>query len=729
MDGVISLQLLIFYFDYLEIIGHSIRIVRLSMTAPTQVSTATHQTHRHHRLSFVCVNDVYSFDDVDSSNTPNNPRGGWCRAATLMKQLVRQKKQQGEKIDVAAVTTVGATALDHHDDDHDNKFDETNASSTTVLAVVNGDVLGGSSLLQSRQGSIAIEVMNSIPIDLAVLGNHEFDHGDEILMQRVRESNFVWLGSNVYYPLYSSDGNDEEGDDDNLYKQEKVVRNCYSETKRGNDDIATDHFHHHHYFPGIHGNGKLYTLHGSDIKIGVFGLVTKVTPLISYPSKKVTFDPDILSVARRVTRSLRAQGAQIIVAITHLSEEEDRLLAMDSIAGVDLILGGHEHEPLAIMVHRNQQCDGENDDEQNNAAQHESKNDGSPVEENNIAHQEKANQDRNEGGVLVFKCGMNAYWVGSVDLDIISGESGTVTSISTSWSMEAVNSRTAEDVTVSKIVKSHRTEAEASALISNFGESVASTIHLDDVVAIIGEKITHHNTNGHNSNVATTSAILPLDTRMSSVRRREATGGNLIADAMLWMLQTNICDGNNNNDSASLPMLAMINGGFIRGDTLYQPGFAFTVRDVLKELPFPHTMKVLEIEGIYLKKAMLQQLKGSSKGPTGAYPHLSSNASLSYGHGGDSFSSSDSKKNSDGEKFSIHSFTVNGMQVQDEQKYLIAVTTFVANGNEGCTAWLQGKQIENSAWTGVNMSCVLLKYLQCHGAIYPVLEGRVSLHK
>ena len=45
---------------------------------------------KHHRLSFVCVNDVYSFDNVDDNS--DHPRGGWCRAASKIKQLVNQKK-------------------------------------------------------------------------------------------------------------------------------------------------------------------------------------------------------------------------------------------------------------------------------------------------------------------------------------------------------------------------------------------------------------------------------------------------------------------------------------------------------------------------------------------------------------------------------------------------------------------------------------------------------------
>ena len=101
----------------------------------------------YHRLSFVCVNDVYSFDDLDSAGA--TVRGGWCRAATLMKE---------------------------HKNCNQSNQDET------VITVANGDVLGGCSLLQYTKGAVAIDVMNTIPTDLAVLGNHEFDYGDEALI-------------------------------------------------------------------------------------------------------------------------------------------------------------------------------------------------------------------------------------------------------------------------------------------------------------------------------------------------------------------------------------------------------------------------------------------------------------------------------------------------------------------------------------------------------------------
>ena len=562
-------------------------------TAPSKLSRRD-EDNSCCRLRLVCVNDVYSFDDVDSND--DCIRGGWSRATTLMKELRRDP------------------------------------SCDSALTIVNGDVLGGSSLLQHCQGAVAIETMNAIPIDLAVLGNHEFDYGDEILKHRVDESNFDWLGSNVYYP-------------------------CNSASEKGLPEG-------HGYFPGILGNGIIHAT-PNQIKVGFFGLVTKSTPKISCPSKDVIFNADILSVARRTAKSLRERGAQVIVAVTHMSEEEDKLLAADKIAGVNLILGGHEHEELAEMVNRDEGLDDDC-------------------------------SDLNDGGVLVFKCGMNAYWVGCVDLEIecrsdLSTGEADVKSISTSWSMNAVSSRIREDENVSNIAKKYRKKTDEDSMISSFGREATETMSLDDVVAKIS------------------GSSAPLDTRMSSVRRREATGGNLLADAMLWLIQTFI----DKSQTAAKPILAMINGGFIRGDRQYSSGSDFTVRHILKELPFPRTMEVLEIQGCHLRDAMAQQLQGSSKGPTGAYPHLSSNSKLEY-------------LISDNDSVNILSFTVNGVELDEEQTYIIGVTSFVADGNEGCKSWRNSTRLRNDAWDDSYISKVLLQYLQCHDIITPKLESRVQ---
>ena len=100
------------------------------------------RSRRHHRLRIICVNDVYSFTAVDG-------HGGWGRAATLMRQL---KDEIGSRNKVTC-------------------NDSSLSSSSSVLTFVNGDVMGGSSLLQHSKGKLAIEIMNEVPIDACVLGN------------------------------------------------------------------------------------------------------------------------------------------------------------------------------------------------------------------------------------------------------------------------------------------------------------------------------------------------------------------------------------------------------------------------------------------------------------------------------------------------------------------------------------------------------------------------------
>jgi 2',3'-cyclic-nucleotide 2'-phosphodiesterase (5'-nucleotidase family) len=275
--------------------------------------------------------------------------------------------------------------------------------------------------------------------------------------------------------------------------------------------------------------------------------------------------------------------------------------------------------------------------------------------------------------------------------------------------MHAVSSQTPEDTTVNQIVQKYREKTEKDMLVSSFGDELASRLHLDDVVATIA-KIPDSNSN----------KIPPLDTRMSLVRRRESTGSNLIADAMQWFLKTNI-----QSEYASHPMLAMINGGFIRADRVYPPGHALTVRQLLKELPFPRGMVVLKIEGRHLKDALGQQLKGSSKGPTGAFPHLSHNARMKYEISSPT-SSSSCDDDEEEEVIHIQSLTVDGSEVSDTQEYLIAVTGFVADGSEGCTSWLNSRRIENDAWRKDRLMCfVVLRYLKHCSVIVPRLEGRM----
>lgn len=166
------------------------------------------------------------------------------------------------------------------------------------ITTVNGDFLFPSILSTFDRGVHRIELMNALGVELVVLGNHEFDFGPEVLKERMAESKFQWLAANAF---------DTE---------------CQ-------------------YFTGPK-QTSLIDVDG--IKVGFFGLITVETPLLSSTNRKVCFTP-IAFTAKQMVNQLKADGADVIVALTHLFMDEDRQLASE-VPGIDVILGGHDHEPF-----------------------------------------------------------------------------------------------------------------------------------------------------------------------------------------------------------------------------------------------------------------------------------------------------------------------------------------------------------------------------------------------
>jgi 5'-nucleotidase/UDP-sugar diphosphatase len=166
------------------------------------------------------------------------------------------------------------------------------------ITTMNGDFLFPSIFSSVDKGKHRVELFNQMGVDLVVLGNHEFDFGPGVVLERIKESNFPWFGANVY-------------------------------------DI------HGNYFSG---NEQTKIVEVEGIKIGFFGLVTTETPIVSSTENSVLFCPLKLT-AKRMCEQLKAQGADVIVALTHLFIDEDRQLAQE-VPQIDVILGGHDHDPI-----------------------------------------------------------------------------------------------------------------------------------------------------------------------------------------------------------------------------------------------------------------------------------------------------------------------------------------------------------------------------------------------
>lgn len=171
--------------------------------------------------------------------------------------------------------------------------------SPNTLFLMAGDTISPSVESNTYKGQQMIDAWNAIGLDFAVFGNHEFDYGPEELVKRIKESRFAWLGTNVI---------------------DKRSGKPFGETQ------------------------PFFIREFQGVKVGIFGLTLPETRITSRPGPDIEFR-DVCATARQTVADMKAQGAQTIVALTHLSMEEDKALAR-CVEGIDVILGGHEHTLL-----------------------------------------------------------------------------------------------------------------------------------------------------------------------------------------------------------------------------------------------------------------------------------------------------------------------------------------------------------------------------------------------
>lgn len=207
------------------------------------------------KITLLQVNDVYQFAPVD-----HGTRGGLARVLTLKNEIKK--------------------------------------GSPHTLFLMAGDTISPSVESITYKGAQMIDAWNAAGLDYATFGNHEFDFGPEVLRERMKESQFKWIASNVI------------------------------DKKTGK----------------LFGDTAPYIIRDFDgVKVGLFGLVLPETKTTSRPGPDVDFlNP--CDIARKIVAELHERGVKTVVALTHLSMAEDKQVAR--CADVDLIIGGHEHSLL-----------------------------------------------------------------------------------------------------------------------------------------------------------------------------------------------------------------------------------------------------------------------------------------------------------------------------------------------------------------------------------------------
>ncbi len=170
-----------------------------------------------------------------------------------------------------------------------------------VFQTFGGDVLSPSIASSVTHGAHMIELLTAMGTDLAVVGNHEFDFGSGVAAERIAEAGFPWLGANVL----GADG-------------------------RPFATLAATHMR-----------------EAAGLKVGFVGVLTRDTARLCPHADGVTFT-DEAAALRDGAAALRRAGADIVVAMTHQDLEADIRMAR-SVPGLDLVLGGHDHEPAELQ--------------------------------------------------------------------------------------------------------------------------------------------------------------------------------------------------------------------------------------------------------------------------------------------------------------------------------------------------------------------------------------------
>ncbi|WP_096154926.1 bifunctional metallophosphatase/5'-nucleotidase [Bacillus sp. FJAT-45066] len=193
-----------------------------------------------------------------------------------------------------------------------------------VVLIDNGDVIQGTPLTYHyAKTSVTklnpmIKVLNELNFDAAIIGNHEFNYGMDLLNNAVKQSKFPWLSSNIL-----------------------------------------DEVNEKPYF------GKPYLLKDYDgVKVAILGVTTHYIPNWENPNNIVglTFE-DALQSTKQWVEKIRLEEAPDVLIVSyhggferHLSTgEPTEVLTGENqayelcqlIEGIDVLLTGHQHRTIA----------------------------------------------------------------------------------------------------------------------------------------------------------------------------------------------------------------------------------------------------------------------------------------------------------------------------------------------------------------------------------------------
>lgn len=203
------------------------------------------------------------------------------------------------------------------------------AEAPNSLLFDNGDLLQGSPLgdfvariqpLAAGAVHPAYKVLNALGVDAANIGNHEFNFGLPFLRQAIAGANFPYVSANVH--IEDGDGNPDN--DAHAFTPYVILDRRFTDTE-----------------------GKTHAL-----KVGVIGFVPPQILIWdrSHLQGRLSVR-DMRETAHRLVPKMKAEGADLVVAIPHSGFErgetprfsENSVARLSEVPGIDAILFGHSH--------------------------------------------------------------------------------------------------------------------------------------------------------------------------------------------------------------------------------------------------------------------------------------------------------------------------------------------------------------------------------------------------
>ena len=179
-------------------------------------------------------------------------------------------------------------------------IDQAKAASDKVLVLDAGDAFHGTTFATLEKGKSVVNVFNEVGYDVMVPGNHDFNYGQDVLLELAEMANFDMVAANV-----------KKGDADFLPPY--VIKEV------------------------------------GGVKVGIFGLATPETTYKTHPDNVIGLDfQDPVTVAKAMVAELEGK-TDVIVALVHLgndtatkAEYKSETVAMN-VPGIDVIIDGHSH--------------------------------------------------------------------------------------------------------------------------------------------------------------------------------------------------------------------------------------------------------------------------------------------------------------------------------------------------------------------------------------------------